>query len=162
MDRTAKIAIGVAIALFVAWQFYFAAHQPPAPPLSQKTAALPSSAQASGSPTAVPSVTQPKATQKTQAEQSAEEKTEAISSASANYVFTNLGGGIGKAVLLNHVAEQGEKVTLGAADAIPLGAINFQPGEDGKAACSVNADRVGGVVTCQRTLDQGEVSKTFT
>ena len=55
------------------------------------------------------------------------EKIETLRNSDVEVHLTNRGGGIKQVVLLNHVAEKDQRVTLNAAESIPIGAMIDQP-----------------------------------
>jgi YidC/Oxa1 family membrane protein insertase len=166
MDRTSIIGATVAVLALVGWQYYFAKPQPPRPQAAQTAAAV------SGT-TAVPVVeSTPKAGLTAPAAQTtagqpqpvaapaAEEKTETFSTQSADYIFTNLGGGIARAVLKNYPGENGASVVLNARGSIPIGAISSKAGEGTAEPATVTVN--GNVVSIGQTLPgQVQLTKTF-
>src|SRR5256885_11559222 len=110
MDRTSIIAVGLAIVVLVVWEIYFAPKMYRNPAAAQQ--ATPGASPVPGAqPT--PSVSVAEATkaapgpEAAPAEKPAEETITKTTSPSAEYHFTNLGGGIARAVLLKHEAEGG-------------------------------------------------------
>ena len=99
------------------------------------------------------------------------EKLEKVTSQSVDYTFTNLGGGISHADLLNHIAEHGgqrtgdreTKVTLNEFGEIPIGAVSEHPGEETRLPFTVKVDEKAGEVTFDRTDSrQFQTVKKFT
>lgn len=87
---------------------------------------------------------------------------ETVSSPSVNYIFTNLGGGISQAVLLNHIAEESVQVTLNQHGTFPIGALSNLPGEGADAAYTITTNTTSGEVICERTMpNQVQVTKIF-
>src|SRR6476660_527913 len=130
MDRTAWIVIALCILGLVLWEVYSfrqvqprpvtaagpsaiaspaaAASTSPAPTLSSPgiTAAAPSpAASAQPSPSATPQFA---------------EVTDTLRNADMELHLTNRGGGIAKAVLLNHLGEQDRRVTLNSGEHPPI------------------------------------------
>jgi YidC/Oxa1 family membrane protein insertase len=168
MDRTSIIGAAAAVLVLVGWQYYTAnyaaKHQPPQPAAAQ-------TATASGTPaqnTPAPQVaTQPAAAPAAEMQAAAapnapaaEEKTEKVSTQSADYIFTNLGGGIAKAVLKKYPGENGAIITLNDRGSIPVGAFSSKAGEGTAEPCAVTVR--GNVVSCERMLPgQVQLTKTF-
>ena len=136
MDRTAWIAVSLCIIGLVLWEVYSFRQIQPKPMVvtpsatpgssvapaatSSSPAPSPSSiAAASPSPaaTAQPSPTAPPFT----------EVTETLRNSDLELHLTNRGGGIAKAVLLNHRAEGDQRVTLNSEEHPPIGAIVSNP-----------------------------------
>jgi YidC/Oxa1 family membrane protein insertase len=129
MDRTAWIAVALCVIGLVLWEVYLAKQTQRKPALANAPAQFsPSStaaANASASPlaTAVPSIA-PKVAEPIP---SFPEQVETLRNSDVELHLTNRGGGIKEAVLLNHVAEKGERVVLNSAECAPIGAIIEQP-----------------------------------
>jgi YidC/Oxa1 family membrane protein insertase len=162
MDRQGKVAVAVAIIVLIGWQIYYARTYKPPVPSVQPTAtpaaiqspalAVPQSAEATT--TLQPNSAGP--------EKAVPEQTKKFTSPSVEYVFTNLGGGIQRTMLLNHLAENDRHVTLNEYGAIPIGAISDRAGMDANLACTVNGN-ADGSVTCERTTpEQVRITKKFT
>ena len=91
------------------------------------------------------------------------EKTEKATSPSVDYFFTNLGGGIAKAILLTHLGENGANVALNEFGTVPIGAVSEIPGEGENASYKVEVNQPGGEVVCERTTpEQMQIVKKFT
>jgi YidC/Oxa1 family membrane protein insertase len=129
MDRTAWIAVALCVIGLVLWEVYLAKQTQRKPAIANAPAQFsPSStaaANASASPlaTAVPSIA-PKVAEPIP---SFPEQVETLRNSDVELHLTNRGGGIKEAVLLNHVAEKGERVVLNSAECAPIGAIIEQP-----------------------------------
>ncbi len=161
MDRQGKLAVTIAVITLIAWQFYYAKHQPPVKPDATQ-------AQAADSPGATaPTASTPEATGPetksldATSEPAGPAKTEKVSTPSVDYTFTNHGGGILQAELLQHQAEDGKYVTLNEYGDTPIGAISEQPGEGANAEYNVTG--TPGSVVCERTTSQQiQITKKFT
>src|SRR4051812_16372818 len=113
MDRTAWIAVALCILGLVLWEVYsFKQVQPkPVTSTAYPTAGSPTpSASASSPPSVAPGSTNPSATPSPPAQPSPSvapfaEVTETLRNSDLELHLTNRGGGIAKAVLLNHLAE---------------------------------------------------------
>src|ERR1043166_6785557 len=133
MDRQAWVAITVCVLGLIGWYAYTATHLPPRQPApiaasptpgSSPTAATSPSASASASPPLA--VSSPSATPAESIPTFAE-KTETLANGDVELHLTNRGGAITDAVLLNHSADNGNRVALDAADRTPIGAIVAEP-----------------------------------
>src|SRR4051812_27213757 len=121
MDRTAWIVVAACILGLVLWEVYSFRQVQPRPVTSAATPATVSAARASSaSPTASfsPSgITAATPTPAPTAQPSPSvapiaAATETIRNSDVELYLTNRGGGIEKAVLLNHIAEEDRRVTL--------------------------------------------------
>lgn len=83
----------------------------------------------------------------------------------ADYVFTNLGGGISRITLADHIVDKktNAKVVLNEFGSIPIGAISSAAGEKTATPYTVQSDEANGTVTYER-VDEKQValSKKFT
>ena len=161
MDKQGKIAVAIAMAVLIGWQFYYTKnYKPPVPALS---APVPAAQLTAASPTAAPSVqaaTDSKKAEATSVEQSVPEQTQKVSTAVADYVFTNLGGGIARATLLKHSTD-GKDVVLNEHGKVPIGALSQHAGEGTNEAYTVSGDVAHGIV-CERTTPQNvKITKHF-
>jgi len=129
MDRTAWIAVALCVIGLVLWEVYLAkqtqrkAAPANAPAQFSPTPAAVANASASPLATAAPSIA-PKVAEPIP---SFPEQVETLRNSDVELRLTNRGGGIKEAVLLNHVAEKGERVVLNSAECAPIGAITEQP-----------------------------------
>ncbi len=181
MDRKSILGVVVAIIVLAAWSVHnqremakyrvakqaydaeVAARQAAAAPVGVDPSTVP--APAGVAPDTLPS------TGTAAAEPPVAEQKETLSSPSVDYVFTNQGGGIARAILLKHVAQQGTqqagedgtKVTLNEYGAVPIGAVSEQPGEAAPAAFAASFNKEAGEATFERTdARQLQVVKKFT
>ena len=128
MDRTAWIVVALCIIGLIVWEFYLAKQMSPRPapaPSTRQTlpTATPPAITASPSPLAAPESTP----QATESGPSYAEKTEALRNSDVELRLTNRGGGISEAVILNHIAEAGNRVTLNSPKHMPIGAVIDDP-----------------------------------
>src|SRR5205807_4544579 len=88
------------------------------------------------------------------------EKIETLRNDDVDLRLTNRGGGIREAVLLNHIAQGGERVVLNSKEQLPIGAMIEQPNAPkiDEFALSREAD---GSVKCERSADNVTVRKKF-
>lgn len=166
MDRKAWIAIILSIAGLVGWQWYYV-----------KTYGNRTSKQgAAASATAVPSATStPGSTSTPAASISAATPTpaptpsapvikpvsESLYSQYTEYVFSNDKGGIERAILLLHGAENKTQVALNGSQTMPIGAIGQTPGEPW-GGFAMKTDAARGETTFTKTDTDGlEISKRF-
>jgi YidC/Oxa1 family membrane protein insertase len=128
MDRTGKIGVAFAIIVLVGWQFYYGKQMEKAR-LAQDSAALTAAApgadpadatKAAPTPTApaVAPVSAPGVSS-----QAGPKVVETLSAPEAEWVFTNIGGGLERVNLLNHKSEGGQPVVLNEFGGIPIGAL---------------------------------------
>ena len=128
MDRTAWIVVALCIIGLIVWEFYLAKQMSPRPapaPSTRQTlpTATPPAITASPSPFAATESTP----QATESGPSYAEKTEALRNSDVELRLTNRGGGISEAVILNHIAEAGNRVTLNSPKHMPIGAVIDDP-----------------------------------
>src|SRR5947208_653818 len=134
MDRTAWIVVTFCVIGLVAWTWWTGQHAPPrpaAPALSSVTPAPPN-ASTSPTPLAPPSSTAtavpvPTATPVAEPTPAFAEKTETLRNDDVEIRLTNRGGGIRDAVLLNHIAQGDQRVTIKSQEQLPIGAMIEQP-----------------------------------
>jgi YidC/Oxa1 family membrane protein insertase len=159
MDRKGIIAIALSIATLVAWMFYnnhemqkvTAARlraQAEAAELQAVTAAQEPAAVA---PSTVAATTPTVGPESVPSASTVPEKLEELSTTSVDYTFTNLGGGISRALLKKHEAERGQRMVLNEFGGIPIGAISEAAGEGVNAPFTVQLDAASGEVVFERT-----------
>ena len=87
---------------------------------------------------------------------------EMISNTQAEYVFNNDSGGIEQVILLMHLGENKEHVSLNRSRTMPIGAMGFSPGDVlGGFEMSANSSK-GEVLFQQKTPDGLQIKKRFT
>src|ERR1044071_207092 len=129
MDRTAWIVVALCVVGLVVWEVYLAKQMAPrrapvtAPPGQGSPTATPAILEPSPSPLATPEA----APQGAQTVPSFEERLETLRNSDVELRFTNRGGGIAEAVMLNHIAEAGKRVMLNSPRHTPIGAIVDDP-----------------------------------
>jgi len=167
MDRKGIIAVALAITVMVVWQIFYAPKLVPPPSARPTVAASPAPSLSGASPAAGAVVPAP-ATGSTGAvpqngtSAQAAESIHKIANDSVEYSFTNLGGGIARAVLLKHDSENGNKVALNEFGTLPIGATSDRAGENATLPFTVTGDQTTGV-TCERTDANGvQTVKKFT
>ena len=160
MDKKGIIAISLAIAVMVIWQIKFAPKYVPPPP-KPAPAAMATPVERASSP-AAETAEAPAPAPSTQAAPTVTETIETVKTPSVEYSFTNLGGGIARADLLKHKAEEGADVVLNHADSTPIGAISETPGEEMTVPSTVSVRSETEVVCERETPQQILISKRFT
>ena len=167
MDKQGITVVALCIFALVIWEYKFAPKYtpPPVPPAASQAEVASNRPQlAAGTPSPQPVSAQPSTTtgtdQQTPDETPVPLKNETVGTPSVEYVFTNIGGGISRAALLNHIAENDLKVTLNQHGTFPIGALSVLPGEGANVAYTVSSG--SGAVVCQRSLpNQVVLTKTF-
>jgi YidC/Oxa1 family membrane protein insertase len=94
-----------------------------------------------------------------------EAKTEVLNSGAVEYTFTNIGGGVARAKLRDHVIDKksGRQVVLNEFGTIPIGAVTFAPGEKADEPYTIARDDAAHTVTFERTDEKQLVTtKRFT
>ncbi len=161
MDRTSVIAVAAAVTVLVGWEFWYAPKMARQQAAQRPVAAATAPTLAANTPTSpvTPPSFQP-AKPLPATEPAVAETITKAATLSAQYEFTNIGGGIERAVLLKHDAERGP-VTLNEFGSVPIGAISETAGDGTNLGYTVTA--AAGVVTCERTAPDGlRVVKKFT
>ena len=176
MDKKSILGIVLAAAGLVAWQLHSAKEmreyqlakaaydaeiakleetKATSEPKPASTAPVEATGTASTAPATTPAPAAP----------AAAENLEKRTTPSAEYVFTNLGGGISRITLADHIVDKktNAKVVLNEFGAIPIGAISTAAGEKTATPYSVQSDAANGTVTYERVDDkQVALSKKFT
>lgn len=172
MDKKGIIVIALAFTVMITWPFVDAKFFPPKPlpPGAAQNAASPTPAVTGtatpgngNAATTTPAANNPPPAPAVQ-ETEAPVQTQKITAASTEFTFTNHGGGIATAQLLNHAADRGGKigVILNDFGTIPVGAISDLAGENADNAYNAGP-AAPGVVTYERTTArQIDISKKFT
>src|SRR6266702_1318235 len=165
MDRTAWIAVTLCVIGLVLWEFYLVKQTPrkPVPVITGPTQASPvplltPSASPSTAPTAVAPAIAPKAPE---AVPSFSEKIESLRNSDVELRLTNRGGGIKEVVLLNQVAEKGERVVLNSAECAPIGAITDQPSSPELPEFTASRELNSAVRFERTTAEQVTIRKRF-
>ncbi len=162
MDRQAWIAVTLCVIGLVLWQIYMTTR--PAPP--PRVSATPASTIAATSPpppastttsSPAPSITPSSA----ETIPSFAEKTEVLRNSDVELRLTNRGGGISEVVLLNHAAENGQRVTLNSPDRTPIGAIVDQPAVAALPQFTITHTADGSVQLERVTPEHIDIRKKF-
>jgi YidC/Oxa1 family membrane protein insertase len=130
MDRTGKIGVAFAIIVLVGWQFYYG-KQMEKTRLEQDAAALaavasdpaPNPADASPAPGGAGASAVANAPAPGVSAHAGPKLLETLSSPEADWVFTNIGGGLERVNLLKHKNEGDHPVVLNEFGGIPIGAL---------------------------------------
>lgn len=148
----------LAVLGLVSWQFYYARETQKAARAVQE-AALVAPAKAPAEAPVVPAPAAPVAAEAPAADQAAKPvaspdapaSLEKLATASVEYTFTNLGGGLSRALLRKHNAENGSNVVLNEFGSIPIGAITEIAGDGTNAAFTPTVNAASGEITFERT-----------
>src|ERR1700736_5312544 len=162
MDRTAWIVVTLCTVGLIGWSIYSFKQQQHL--LQQRQlvaiasptpAASPSTTAATTAPTPIPS-----ATPQTQSTPTFAEKTETLRNDDVELHLTNRGGGIREAVLLNHVSQGNDRLTLNSKDLPPIGAMIEKSDAPQLDEFNLSREPDGGI-RCERTADNLTVRKKF-
>ena len=163
MDRTAWIAVALCVVGLVLWELYLVKQTPP-----RRAPGTPGPQQISPVPTAAGSVSTPPVVaapaipaKAAEATPSFPEKIETLRNSDVELRLTNRGGGIKEAVLLNQVAEKGERVVLNSVEFAPIGAIIEQPSSPAFPEFTVSAESNSTVQFERTTSEQVTIRKKF-
>lgn len=164
MDRKAWIVIILCIASLGLWQWAYVKYYSPTPEQAAEArrmaeaAKTPAPAPApSAAPTPVP---EPAASPAAVAPVVPREQTK-VSTGLAEFHFVSDTGGIDRVVLLGHMGEHGESVTLNIPQASPIGAVGDQPGTPLGGFQRVATGTPNEVVFERAAPDGSVVRKTF-
>ena len=165
MDRKGIIAVTLSIITLLVWWHFnnqemqkIAAARQAAQAVAAEKAARELAEQGPGAapataPTAAPAAPAP--------EPVAPGQIEVLATPLVDYTFTNLGGGIERALLKKHEGEEGKKMVLNEFGSIPIGAITEAAGEGTRAAFTAKVE--SGAITFERTdAKQLQLTKRFT
>jgi YidC/Oxa1 family membrane protein insertase len=163
MDRTAWIAVALCVIGLLLWEVYLAKQTQrkaaPANAPAQFSPTPTAATNASESPlvTAAPSIA-PKVAEPIP---SFPEQVETLRNSDVELRLTNRGGGIKEAVLLNHVAEKGERVVSNSAECAPIGAIIEQPSAPAFLEFTASQESDGTVQFERTTPERVTIRKKF-
>jgi YidC/Oxa1 family membrane protein insertase len=133
MDRTAWMVVALCIIGLVLWEVYsFRQVQPrPVPSATSATTASPRLTPSGTTPPVPPSASPSPLVQSSPSTaptvEPFPEVTDTLRNSDLELHLTNRGGGIARAVLLNHLAEQDRRVTLNSEEHPPIGAVVSDP-----------------------------------
>jgi YidC/Oxa1 family membrane protein insertase len=158
MDRTAWIVVILCVIGLVAWEWWTIKHAPPRPAaVATPTPAPTVSASIAPAPLASPVAS---ATPVAQTAPAFAEKTETLRNDDVELHVTNRGGGISEAVLLNHIAQDDQRVILNSKDQAPIGAIVDRPATPTLEEFTVTREADGGV-KCEQNANGVAIRKKF-
>ena len=165
MDRTAWIVVALCVVGLVVWEMYLAKQIAPRP---ASVTATPGPGQAS--PTGTPAILPPSpsplaspeaAPQSAESVPTFEEKVEKLRNSDVELRFTNRGGGIAEAVMLNHIGENAETVTLNSPKHMPVGAMVDDPAKPTLPEFTLTRES-NSSIRCERSAPDGiTIRKTF-
>ena len=172
MDKKGILTIVLAVGAFLAWQMYYGKQMQLAKAAEQRAKAAvvakaAEDAQKNPPPleAAAPAVKPDAVAPVAPVEAPADEQIEKLATKSAEYEFTNLGGGIQRVKLLDHLVDNagGAKVVLNEWGAIPIGAVTEAGGEKTRVPFKVTRDESAHAVTFEREDErQLALTKKFT
>src|SRR6267143_2316909 len=129
MDRTAWVVVALCVLGLIAWEIYVAKQRLPRPtPINAMSSPTPApiTTPAIVSPTPSTATVTPQVSP-TPAAAAFAEKTATLRNSDIELHLTNRGGGISEAILLNHIAENGQRVRLNSPEHVPIGAMVSAP-----------------------------------
>lgn len=168
MDRTAWIVVCLCTLGLVGWYWYVGKQTQQQRQQQQQIAAIASpvpSASVSSSPIPVPSTagtSAPSATATPAAQPTPEfaEKTDTLRNDDVELHLTNRGAGIREAVLLNHISQEDQRVTLNSKDQPPIGAIVNDPNAPRFEEFNLSHE-ADGAIKFERAADKVTIRKKF-
>ncbi len=170
MDRKGIIGVVLAVLGLMAWQIYTTHESQKAARLQQEAALIAAANAPVEAPVAAPAdapapAVAPSGDQAPKPASSPEEPAtlENLSTPSVDYTFTNLGGGLARAVLKKHNAENGDNVVLNEFGPTPIGATTEIAGEGTNVAFTQTVDVATGEIRFEHTdARELQISKKFT
>jgi YidC/Oxa1 family membrane protein insertase len=167
MDRTAWIAVTLCTLGLIGWYLYIGKQSQQLKQQQQHQVAVTASptpsvgTSGSAAPTSSP-VAAPAASATPVAQPSPEfaEKTETLRNDDVELHLTNRGGGIRDAVLLNHIAQDDQRVVINSKDQPPIGALVEQPNAPRFEEFNLSREPDGGI-KCERSADNIVIRKKF-
>src|SRR5215471_20591199 len=157
MDRTAWIVVALCVVGLLVWEFYFAkqiAPPRPAPVTAPSGQASATTTPSILAPSPSPLATAEPATQSAESVPTFAEKVETLRNSDVELRFTNRGGGIAEAVMLNHVAENAKRVTLNSPKHMPIGAMVDDPAKPALSEFTLTRESDSSI-RCERTAPDG-------
>src|SRR5215475_11621785 len=156
MDRTAWIVVALCVVGHVVWEMYLAKQMAPRPasvtaaPGQISPTATPAFLAPSPSPLASPEA----APQATESAPTFEERVETLRNSDVELHFTNSGGGIAEAVMINHIAENSKRVTLNSPKHMPIGAMVDDPAKPALSEFTLSRE-FDGSIRCEHAAPDG-------
>src|SRR5215471_13544262 len=155
MDRTAWIVVALCVVGLVLWEFYLAKQMAPrpAPVTAAPGQSLPTATPAIA-PSPSPLATPEAAPQSTEPVPSFAEKIETLRNPDLELRVTNRGGGIREAVIVNHISEAANRVTLNSPKHMPIGAIVDDPSKPALPEFTLSRESESSI-HCERATPDG-------
>ena len=156
MDRTAWIVVALCVVGLVLWEMYLAKQMTPRPaPVTASTGqASPTATPALLAPSPSPLASPEAAPQGAESVPTFAEKLETLRNSDFELHFTNRGGGISNAVMLNHIGENSKRVTLNSPEHMPIGAMVDDPAKPALPEFTLTRES-NTSVRCERTAPDG-------
>jgi len=156
MDRTAWIVVALCVVGLVLWEMYLAKQMTPRPaPVTASTGqASPTATPALLAPSPSPLASPEAAPQGAESVPTFAEKLETLRNSDFELHFTNRGGGISNAVMLNHIGENSKRVTLNSPEHMPIGAMVDDPAKPALPEFTVTRESDTSI-RCERTAPDG-------
>ncbi len=162
MDRKGIIAVALAVVTLFAWTFYNQREMEKVAAFKRAAAAEEQQKKAAEQPPTLETPA-PAPAAAPPVDPGVPEQSETLVGPTAEFTFSNLGGGITRALLPRHEAERGTPMAINEFGPIPIGALSEIAGEAARAPYSVKRDASGNSITFQRTdARQLEITKRFT
>jgi YidC/Oxa1 family membrane protein insertase len=165
MDKKGLFAILLAVAALVTYQVHHARQMAEFQKAKAAWDAKVAQEKASADPAPAATVAIEAVAAPASATPPADETLETMRTDAAEYVFTNLGGGLARATLLDHrvSTKSDAKVVLNEFGKIPVGAVSDAAGEKTGLAFTATRDDSAGTITYERTDErQLSLAKKFT
>ncbi len=164
MDRKGIIAVALAVITLFAWTIYNQRETEKLAVLRQAAAAEEQQKKAAEQPPALEtSAPAPAAVVAPPVDPGVPEALETLVGPAAEFTFSNLGGGIARALLPKHEAERGKPMAINEFGPIPIGAVSEVAGEAARVPYTATRDAAGNAITFHRTDPrQLEITKRFT
>jgi len=156
MDRTAWIVVALCVVGLVLWEMYLAKQMTPRPaPVTASTGqASPTATPALLVPSPSPLASPEAAPQGAESVPTFAEKLETLRNSDFELHFTNRGGGISNAVMLNHIGENSKRVTLNWPEHMPIGAMVDDPAKPALPEFTLTRESDTSI-RCERTAPDG-------
>lgn len=164
MDKKSWLAVVLCVLGLIGWQWYMTKAYPPAPPqeapATADATATPASTSTPGAATTPDTTSAPVPLPSDTPVISA--RNESLTTKTAEYIFSNDGGGIERAILLVHEGEQEQAVFLNGNRSLPIGSLSLAPGKP-LGGFEMSMDRTAESATFSRTMPDGlQITKRFT
>src|SRR5258708_4290868 len=156
MDRTAWIVVALCVVGLVVWEVYLAKQMAPrsAPSTAAPGQTSPTTTPAILAPSPSPIASPEASPQGAESAPTFAEKVETLRNSDVELRFTNRGGGIAEAVMLNHIAEDAKRVTLNSPKHMPIGAMVDDPAKPALPEFTF-ARESNSSIRCERATSDG-------